>query len=281
MDRINAKTITLRWLSRLFLLSVTVVSLYPVLWNVFASLKSNSEFMENPYSIPQGFEIENYARAFEATNIPINFANSILSVIVLLTVVVICVIPCSYVLARYKFFGSSLILAVFMAGIFIKGNYIMTPLFMQMRSLGMTNKIIPYAILIAVTQFSFSIFLMVGFMKTIPIDYEEAARIDGCGNFRILTQIIFPMAKPGIMTVCMLSAMAIWNDYPLALVMLTDPKKMTLSIGIADLYVRIGYRTDWGALFAALVIVLIPTIAAFAVGQRYLIQGVGAGGVKG
>jgi N-acetylglucosamine transport system permease protein len=105
--------------------------------------------------------------------------------------------------------------------------------------------------------------------------------IDGCGNFRILTQVIAPMAKPGIMTVCMLSAMAAWNEYPIALVMLTLPEKLTLPVGLARLYEIQRYATDWGALFAALAIVLLPTIGLFAVGQRYLIQGVSAGGIKG
>lgn len=105
--------------------------------------------------------------------------------------------------------------------------------------------------------------------------------IDGCGYFRILLKVIVPMARPGIVTVCMLSAMAAWNEYPLALVLITDPHKQTLPVGLANLYEVQRYATDWGALFAALVMVLIPTILIYAVGQRYLIQGIGAGGLKG
>jgi len=281
IERAKTKEIALRFLLRLFLMLVTVITLYPVVWNVYSSFKTNPEFMQNPYSLPSHIAVENYGRAFAAADIGLNLFNSAIAVIILLVVVIICVIPCSYVLARYRFFGSRLILGFFMAAIFIKATYIMTPLFLQMNSLGLTNKVIPYAALFAVTQFPFSIFLMVGFMRTISRAFEEAAMIDGCGNFRILTQIIAPMARPGIMTVCMLSAMAVWNDFPIALVMLTDAKKMTLPIGISSLYIQQGYYADWVALFAALVIVLIPTIAAFAVGQRYLIQGISAGGVKG
>ncbi|MCL2033108.1 MAG: carbohydrate ABC transporter permease [Oscillospiraceae bacterium] len=281
MENVRLKDHIFQWAQRLFLLSVTAVTLYPVLWNILSSFKSNPEFISSPYSLPTSIETDNYYRAFQAADIGTNFLNSVIAVVVLLVVVTVCVIPCSYILARYRFFGSRLILGFFMAAIFIKATYIMTPLFLQMNSLGLTNKVIPYAVLYAVTQFPFSIFLMTGFMRTIPRAYEEAAMIDGCGNFRILTQIIAPMARPGIMTVCMLSAMAVWNDYPIALVMLTDASKMTLSIGIASLYIQQGYYADWVALFAALVIVLVPTVAAFAVGQRYLIQGISAGGVKG
>jgi N-acetylglucosamine transport system permease protein len=265
---------------RVFLIVIAFITLYPVVWNIVSSIKTNTEFLSSPFSLPTRFALDNYTRALEVSDISANFINSILSVAVLLAVVIVCVIPCSYVLAKYRFPGSMLILGLFMTAIFIKPTFIMTPLFLLMNSLGLTNKVVPYAVLYAITQFPFSIFLMVGFMRAIPHDFEEAAMIDGCGNFRILTQIITPIAKPGVMTVCMLSAMAVWNDYPLALVMLNNEKNMTLPIGIARLYVQQGYYADWGALFAGLVIVLIPTIAVFAVGQRYLIQGI-AGGLKG
>jgi N-acetylglucosamine transport system permease protein len=284
MNKINplvVKDITARWALRVLLLLVTFVTLYPVVWNIISSIKTNEEFLSSPFSLPAQPALDNYTRALKVSNIGVNFMNSILSVIVLLVVLIICVIPCSYALARYRFPGSGLILGMFMTAIFIKPTFIMTPLFLVMNSLGLTNKVIPYAVLYAVTQFPFSIFLMVGFMLTIPHDFEEAAMIDGCGSFRILTQIITPMAKPGIMTVCMLSAMAVWNDYPLALVMLNNEKNMTLPIGIARLHIQQGYYADWGALFAGLVIVLVPTIIAFAVGQRYLIEGISAGGIKG
>ena len=112
-------------------------------------------------------------------------------------------------------------------------------------------------------------------------EIEEAAMIDGCGPFRILTSIIIPMCKPGIVTVCMISAMAAWNEYPVALVMVTDPTKATLPVGLANLYEIQRYATDWGALFAALVLALIPTVILFIVGQKQLVQGLSVGGVKG
>ena len=130
-------------------------------------------------------------------------------------------------------------------------------------------------------DFPFAIFLLTGFLRSIPRDYEEAAMIDGCGPFRILTSIIIPMCKPGIVTVCMISAMAAWNEYPVALVMVTDPTKATLPVGLANLYEIQRYATDWGALFAALVLALIPTVILFIVGQKQLVQGLSVGGVKG
>ena len=105
--------------------------------------------------------------------------------------------------------------------------------------------------------------------------------IDGCGYWRILFWIIVPLAKPGIVTVIMLAAMNIWNEYAVALVMLSNPEKQTVPVGVAAMYEVQRYATDWGALFAALVMVMLPTALVYAVGQKYLMEGVSAGGVKG
>ena len=118
-------------------------------------------------------------------------------------------------------------------------------------------------------------------MEGIAREYEEAAMLDGCGYLRTLVSIIVPLAKPGVVTVLMLSAMGIWNEYIVALVMISDPAKQTVPVGVAALFEVQRYSTDWGALFAALVMVLIPTVVLYAIGQRYLIEGINVGGVKG
>ena len=133
----------------------------------------------------------------------------------------------------------------------------------------------------AVMQFPFCIFTLQGFMSAVPRDYEESARIDGATNIQLLSRVMVPLAKPGIATITMLSAMGFWNEYPLALVLLTEDAKKTLPIGMANLFEVQKYATDWGALFAGLVIIMIPTIIIYLIGQRYLLQGIGAGGLKG
>ena len=224
---------------------------------------------------------DNYVRAYEKSNLAANIGNSIYVVLETLVIIVICVVPCSYCLVRYKFPGAKLILNIYMAAIFIQATYIMIPLFLQMNKLNLLNSLTALGVLYATMQFPFAIFLLTGFLRSIPRDYEEAAMIDGCGPFRILTNIIVPMCKPGIVTVCMISAMAAWNEYPVALVMVTDPTKATLPVGLANLYEIQRYATDWGALFAALVLALIPTVILFIVGQKQLVQGLSVGGVKG
>ena len=156
----------------------------------------------------------------------------------------------------------------------------MVPLFLQLNTMNLLDNLTAMSLVYAVFRFPFSIFLLVGFMKGIPIAYEEAAQIDGCSRIRILISIIIPMAKPGIVTVGMLSAMAYWNEYPLALVLIQSEEKKTLPVGLANLYEVQQYATDWSALFAALIIVLVPTILIYLLGQKQLIGGVGMGGIK-
>ena len=268
-------------LLRLTLVGITAVMLYPVIWNIYSSFKTSTEFLGNPFALPASLQWDNYLRALQKTNIPDNFKNSLYVVVVSLLLIALLVVPCSYCLARFRFFGSRLMRGLYMSLIFIQVPCIMIPLFLQLNDLGWLNKLTPLSLLYAVGQIPFSVFLLSGFMRGIPRDYEEAAMIDGCNYFGILWRIIVPMAKPGIVTVLMLSTMSVWNEYVLALVLLTDPAKQTIPVGVAAMYEMQRYATDWGALFAALVLVLLPTAILYAIGQKYLIEGVNIGGVKG
>lgn len=280
-EQSRRQAVFVRWLVRIFMIMVTVIMLYPLIWNIYSSFKTNSEFLTNAFSLPQGLAWDNYARAIEKSNLLTNVWNSVIIVVITLCVILLCAVPCAYCLVRYRFFGSKLILNIYMAAIFIQATFIMIPLFMQMNSLHLLNNRPALAVLYATMQFPFAIFLLTGFLRMIPHDYEEAAMIDGCGPFRILAQVIIPMAKPGIITVCMISSMSAWNEFPVALVMLTDGTKQTLPVGLANLYEVQRYATDWGALFAALVLALIPTVIIFLIGQKQLIQGMNVGGLKG
>ena len=268
-------------LLRLTLVGITAVMLYPVIWNIYSSFKTSTEFLGDPFALPASLQWDNYLRALQKTNIPDNFKNSLYVVVVSLLLIALLVVPCSYCLARFRFFGSRLMRGLYMSLIFIQVPCIMIPLFLQLNDLGWLNKLTPLSLLYAVGQIPFSVFLLSGFMRGIPRDYEEAAMIDGCSYFGILWRIIAPMAKPGIVTVLMLSTMSVWNEYVLALVLLTAPAKQTIPVGVAAMYEMQRYATDWGALFAALVLVLLPTAILYAIGQKYLIEGVNIGGVKG
>lgn len=278
---ISYKYKALTWICRIIMILISIVFLYPLIWNLLASFRTNTEFLTDPYALPTALHFENYVRAFEKANVGTYFMNSVIVVVLSTAISLVLIIPASYVLGRYRFRGSKIILNVFMACLFIHAAYIMVPLFLTMNRFHATDNLIALSILYAVLRFPFSIFILTGFMREIPHDYEEAAKLDGCSNTRILWQIIVPLAKSGIATVTMLSAMYFWNEYPMAMVLLTDDKKKTLPLGLANLFEVQQYATDWSALFAALIIVLVPTMIIYLIGQKYLLTGVNVGGIKG
>ena len=199
------------------------------------------------------------------------FGNSIFVTVLSTVLLLLLVIPISYVLARYRFVGSRLISTVYMACIFSAGYLHYDSFVSGITGQNGLNNLSVLCLVYAVMQFPFCIFTLQGFMSAVPRDYEESARIDGATNIQLLLRVMVPLAKPGIATITMLSAMGFWNEYPLALVLLTEDAKKTLPIGMANLFEVQKYATDWGALFAGLVIVMIPTIIIYLIGQRYLL----------
>ncbi|MDF2512668.1 MAG: transporter [Herbinix sp.] len=271
----------INWILRVILIIGTIIFLYPFVWNIISSFKTNKEYLTDPYALPSGFHIENYINAIEDANMASYFLNSIYVVVLSTLLLLIFVIPISYVLSRYRFFGSKVITTIYMACIFLQATYIMIPLFLEIQAIKALNNLSVICLVYAVMQFPFAIFTLQGFMSSLSREYEEAARIDGATNWGILRRIVIPLCKPGIATITMLTAMGFWNEYPLALVLLTDERKKTIPIGLANLFEVQRFATNWGALFAALVIVLIPTMIIYLIGQKYLLQGIQAGGLKG
>ncbi|MCL2129580.1 MAG: carbohydrate ABC transporter permease, partial [Treponema sp.] len=244
---------------RIFMIVCTLLFLYPVIWNFIVSFKTNTEFLSNQLSLPKTLAWENYARAFVRANMGEYFINSLFVLGMTIVFLLIFVVPTSYVLSRFRFFGSRTVEALFMTCIFIQAAYIMVPLYIQMNRFRMVDNLFALSLVYAIMAFPYSIFLLCGLMRLIPKSYAEAAHIDGCSNWGILLRIMAPLAKPGIATVVMLAAINTWNEYPLALVVIHTQAKRTLPVGLAFLYQVQKRATDFGALFAALVIVLIPT----------------------
>lgn len=269
------------WCLRVLMIVFTLLFLYPLFWNLMSAFKTNKEYLTDPYALPVALNFDNFINAWEKANIAAYFGNSIFVVIFSTILLLILVIPISYVLSRYQFIGSRLISLMYMACIFLQATYIMIPLFLELQAIHGLNNLPVLCVVYAVMQFPFCIFTLQGFMSSVPRDYEESARIDGATNLQLMLKVMVPLAKPGIATITMLSAMGFWNEYPLALVLLTDDAKKTLPIGMANLFEVQKYATDWGALFAGLVIIMVPTVIIYLIGQRYLLQGIGAGGLKG
>ena len=276
----------------LVLLALAVSIFVPVAWVFLASIKENSEFYGSPWAMPKGFYFQNFIDAFEKANMGEFFLNSVIVTALALAILLVIALPASYVLARYRFFGSKLINTLFMGGLFINVNYIVVPIFLMfvdadtfLRKLGFANgfflnNIFVLALVYASTALPFTIYLLSGFFITIPKDYEVAAHVDGCGYFRTMVQIMMPMALPSIITVILFNFLSFWNEYIIAMTMLTKDSK-TLPVGLMNLTQAQRGAANYGALYAGLVIVMLPTLILYILVQKKLTQGMSLGGLKG
>ena len=287
---------SLKTLYRIFvyvvLLALAVSIFVPVAWVFLASIKENSEFYGSPWTMPKGFYIQNFIDAFEKANMGQYFLNSILVTAMALVLLLVIALPASYVLARYRFVGSKILNVLFMGGLFINVNYIVVPIFLMfvdadtfIRKMGFSegfflNNLFILALVYASTALPFTIYLLSGFFITIPRDYEEAAHVDGSGYFRTMVQIMMPMALPSIITVILFNFLSFWNEYIIAMTLLTKDAK-TLPVGLMNLTQAQRGAANYGQLYAGLVIVMLPTLILYIMVQKKLTQGMSLGGLKG
>ena len=273
------------------LLALAISIVIPVGWVFLASIKENSEFYGNPWTLPKGIYFQNFIDAFEKAKMGEYFLNSIFVTCLALLILLVVALPAAYVLARYRFFGSKLINIMFMGGLFINVNYIVVPIFLMfvdadkfLRLLGtdgfFLNNLFVVALVYASTALPFTIYLLSGFFVTIPRDYEEAAYMDGSGYFRTMVQIMMPMALPSIITVILFNFLSFWNEYIISMTLLTKDSK-TLPVGLMQLMQAQKAAANYGQLYAGLVIVMLPTLILYILVQKKLTQGMSLGGLKG
>ncbi len=274
------------------LLALAISIFVPVAWVFLASIKENSEFYGSPWTMPKGFYFQNFIDAFEKANMGQYFLNSVLVTAMALVILLVIALPASYVLARYRFIGSKILNILFMGGLFINVNYIVVPIFLMfvdadtfVRKMGFgdgffLNNLFVLALVYASTALPFTIYLLSGFFITIPRDYEEAAHVDGSGYFRTMVQIMMPMALPSIITVILFNFLSFWNEYIIAMTLLTKDAK-TLPVGLMNLTQAQRGAANYGQLYAGLVIVMLPTLILYIMVQKKLTQGMSLGGLKG
>lgn len=181
---------------------------------------------------------------------------------------------------------------MFMAGLFINVNYIVVPIFLMLnngdkvvRSIFghpiLLNNLFILAIVYASMSLSFTIYLMSGYFKSLPKEYEEAASVDGAGYFRTMVQVIMPMAKPSIVTVILFNFLSFWNEYIVSMTLLPKPGFKTLPVGLMNLMAAQKSAVEYGQMYAGLVLVMLPTLILYILVQKKLTQGMTMGGLKG
>lgn len=277
----------------LILIALAISILVPVGWVFLASVKQNSEFYGSPWALPAGVHWQNFVDAWVNARMGDYFFTSVLVTALALAILLVVALPAAYVLARFKFKGRKLLNIAFMAGLFVNVNYIVVPIFLMfmdwdrgLRSLIgsplFLNNPVVLALVYAATALPFTIYLLSSYFSTLPKDYEEAAYVDGAGYFRTMVQVIFPMARPSIITVILFNFLAFWNEYISSMTLLTDPNgTRTLTVGLMNLMKAQNAAAQYGQMYAGLVMVMLPTLILYICVQKKLTQGMTVGGLKG
>ena len=275
------------------LITLAVVILVPVAWVFMASVKQNSEFYGNPWALPEGFYWQNFVDAWNSANMGSYMINSVVVTALALLILLIVALPAAYCLARFKFKGGKFLNTAFMAGLFINVNYIVVPIFLMLRDgdiwlkkvFGegfLLNNLVVLAVVYAATALPFTIYLLSGYFQTLPHDYEEAAYIDGAGYFKAMWSIIFPMAKPSIITVILFNFLSFWNEYIISMTLMSSATgQKTLPVGLLNLMQAQQSAAQYGMMYAGLVLVMLPTLILYICVQKQLTEGMTVGGLKG
>jgi len=272
-----------RWMMKIFLVVWSFCVLYPVVWTLLAALKNNQQFMLNkPWSFPELPLIwENYLYVWDKYQFSSYFINSVLITTFSTVFGVLLAAMTAYVIARFAFRGNGLLYMIYLSYMMLPIFLGIIPLFFLLNDFSLTNNPIGLIIVYTVTAIPFGVFVLVGFFKTLPKELEESAAIDGASHYVTFFRIMLPLAKPGLVSVAIITVLNIWNEYIFALLLINDPTKYTIPVAIAVMQAEMQYRTEWGPLFASLIISMGPVLLFYMIFQRQITGGIAAGAVKG
>ena len=271
---------------------LAVLILVPVLWVVMASVKETVEHYGNPWALPTHLHWQNFVDAWNKADMGAYMGHSVLVTGLALVILLVVALPASYCLARFKFVGQKFFNTCFMAGLFINVNYIVVPIYLMLADgdkwlkdvLGsgfLLNNHVVVAIVYAATALPFTIYLLSSYFATLPHDFEEAAYIDGAGYWRTMLEIIFPMAKPSIITVILFNFLSFWNEYIIVKALVVEKDLWTLPAGLLNLMQAQQSAAEYGPMYAGLVLVMLPVMILYICVQKNLTKGMTVGGLKG
>lgn len=263
------------------LILYSAVVIYPMVWLISSSLKTSLEIFTNPWLPTMKPQWSNFLDAWTKANIGRYFLNSVFVTTVTMFFILLIGSMAAYALARFVFKGRDVIHTGFISGMMFPVFLGIVPLFMLLARVNMLDNYFGLITVYVAYSLSFTVFVLTGFFKTLPHELAEAGLIDGCSQFTVFWRIMLPLAKPGLIAAGIFNFFGIWNEYPLALVIINSSDLRTLPLGIANLVMQQQYETDWGALFASLVIVMVPSLIVYLFFQRQITEGLTAGALKG
>jgi len=259
---------------------------FPMVWIAYSSLKDDRAIFREPFALPSpgNLHTENYTSAWQTARFSDYFSNSVVVTATSVALIVGLGAMAAYALARFYHPAGRAVFWLFLSGLMIPAQLAVIPLFFEMRGLGLLNSKTGLILVYTANGLPFAIFILAGFFRSLPRSLYEAAVIDGCGEFSAFWRVLLPLARPGLVTVAIFQFIGVWKEYFFAF-MLTGGDATngarTLPLGLANLSITSQFRSDYGMLFAGLVLVTLPILILYLLLQRQIVKGVSAGALKG
>ncbi|MGW6055663.1 carbohydrate ABC transporter permease [Streptomyces sp. NPDC055189] len=264
-------------------LAVLAVVLYPVVWAIGGSFKPNEEIVGSLDLFPTDPIVANYAGLADGIadiSISTFFSNSLFLALGSVVGVLFSCSLAGYAFARIKFAGRNLLFALMIGTLLLPYHVLLIPQYVLFQKMGLINTYTPLLLGKYLAVDAFFVFLMVQFMRNLPRELDEAARLDGCGHLRIYWSIVLPLCRPALITSAIFTFINSWNDFMGPLIYLNDPSKYTVSLGL-KMFVDQEGLANYGGMIAMSLVALLPVLAFFLAFQRYLIDGMATSGLKG
>ncbi len=259
----------------------SVIVIFPMIWVVISSFKTSQEIFFSPWGLPAALQWNNFVRAWSDANIGRFFFNTMVVLTPSIFLTLLLSAMAGYVLARFAFPGNRAIFFLFTGGMLFPVILALVPLFFLLQSITLLDTHAGLVLVYVAYSLPFTIFFMTGFFRTLPSELLEAAVIDGASQYQLFFRIVIPLAKNGLVSMGIFNFLGQWNQYILPLVLLTSSSKYVLSQGLAFLQHQQRYQSDWSGLFAAVTMVMLPTLIVYAIFQNQIQRGLTVGALKG
>ena len=281
MKRKKIRTITLKLSLNIFFIVLCIMALIPIAYALSISLSTNSSLLSKDFSfIPKNISLDNYKAVFTEESVPLWFWNSLFLASATICLSLSTAVPASYVFSRWKFHGRKGILKILLLLYSFPSILSMFAIYKMMGSLHLINTRIGLIAIYAGTMSVFALWNMKGYFDTIPVEIEEAARIDGCSDMQIVVRIVAPLARPSIIVTATMILNYVWNEYIFSINFLTGKGNETLASGLYSLQAT-EMAGSWPVFSAAAIVVSLPVLIIFFYSQKYMTSGLTSGGVKG
>ncbi|HXQ82034.1 MAG TPA: carbohydrate ABC transporter permease [Opitutaceae bacterium] len=268
------------------LLGYSAWLVFPMIWVGYSSLKSDDAIFRDTFALPTAGSVsmDNYTRAWSQAHFGEYVLNSAVVTGSSVASIVALGAMAAYALARFTHPAGRAVFGLILAGLTIPAQLAIVPLFFELRSAGLLNSRIGLILVYTANGLPFAIFILAGFFRSLPRSLYEAAVVDGCGEFSAFWRVLLPLARPGLVTVAIFQFIGIWKEYFYAFMLVSGDaagSARTLPLGLANLSIAAEYRTEYGMLFAGIILVTLPILAVYAALQRQIVRGIAAGALKG